>query len=267
MPMIPVWGPIQGTLASFESSDMVLRCLNLSGLSGFDLSESDNFSHKTRKRAYLRQAEKMLSTLSEENQWRAVASAARFIREHDETGTLVPDALRRIGWKFDAEKFSRIDEPDHARPAFFAAGDAHDAYLHVRTVLQSAKTDLLIIDPWPGPRIYALIATVEGLKHCRLLCGLKANADFVQEAEAFAKQHAAIALEIRATRDFHDRFVFADGRLFLFGASIEHAGQRAFSVIPVEDGELSKYIREYAEKVWASATVLFPRPQAAERAR
>lgn len=47
----------------------------------------------------------------------------------------------------------------------------------------------------------------------------------------------------------------------------ELAGQRAFSVIPVEDGELSKYIRDYAEKVWANATALFPRPDATERAR
>jgi hypothetical protein len=111
----------------------------------------------------------MLSTLSEEHQWRAVASVTQFIREHDETGALVPDALRRVGWKFDGEKFSGIDEPEHARPAFFPAGDTHDAYLHVRNVLQTAEADLLIIDPWPGPRIYALIATVEGLKHCRLL--------------------------------------------------------------------------------------------------
>src|ERR1700689_5598827 len=119
MPMIPVWGPIQGMLDSFESSDMVRRCLNLSGLSGFNLSESDDFSHKTRKRAYLRQAETMLSTLSDEDQWRAVGAAAQCIRQHDETGTLVPDALSRVGWKFERGKFSRIDEPDHARPVFF----------------------------------------------------------------------------------------------------------------------------------------------------
>jgi hypothetical protein len=267
MTMIPVWGPIQGMLDSFESSDMVLRCLNLSGLSGFNLSESDDFSHKTRKRAYLRQAEKMLSTLSEQDQWRAVGAAAQFIRQHDETGALVPDALRRVGWKFEREKFSRIDEPDHARPAFFPSGDTHDAYLPVRSVLQTAESNLLIIDPWPGPRIYALIATVKGLKHCRLLCGVRTDADFIQEAEAFADQYAAITLEIRASRDFHDRFVFANGKVFLFGASIEHAGQRAFSVVPVEDGELSKYIRDYTEKVWTSATGLFPRPRAAERTR
>ena len=145
MPMIPVWGPIQGMLDSFESSDMVRRCLNLSGLSGFNLSESDDFSHKTRKRAYLRQAETMLSTLSDEDQWRAVGAAAQCIRQHDETGTLVPDALSRVGWKFERGKFSRIDEPDHARPVFFPAGDTHDAYLRVRSVLQTAESDLLII--------------------------------------------------------------------------------------------------------------------------
>jgi hypothetical protein len=260
--MIPVWGPIRGTLDSFESSDVVLRGLNLSGLSGFVLSESDSYSHKTKRRAYLLQAERKFSDLSEEDQWSVAAGLAQFIRERDETGAILPDAFRRIGWKFDGERFSKVDEPDHTRPAFFPAGDTHDAYVHVRGILQTAKDELLIIDPWPGARIYALLATVKDLKYCRLLCGVRTEPDFVQEAEAFAKQYPAITLEIRVSKDFHDRFVFADGNLFLFGASIQHAGQRAFSVIPIKAGDLSKFIRDYAEKVWASATQLFPKPQA-----
>jgi hypothetical protein len=266
-PMIPVWGPIQAVLDSFDSSDTVLRCLNLAGLSGFSLSERDNFSHTTRKRAYLREAERMVSAMPEEDQWRTAAAAAQCLREHDESGAILPENLFRMGWKFNGDKFSRIEGPDHARPAFFPAGDTHDAYTHVRNILQTAKGELLIIDPWPGPRIYALIATVKDLRHCRLLCGARLEVDFIQEAEAFAKQYPSITLEIRGSKDFHDRFVFADGRLFLFGASLEHAGQRAFSVIPIEAGDLSNFIRDYAEKVWASATTLYPKPQPAERVR
>jgi hypothetical protein len=203
-----------------------------------------------------------MSALSEDEQWMIASALAR---------TLTVDATRRerligllegIGWKYDGTRFVKIGDPSHAQPAFFAAGEVHGAYVHIRSVLQKAKSELLIIDPWAGERIYGLIAVVEGLKHCRILCGPRVPADFIQEAEVFTKQHPALALEIRLSADFHDRFVFADGSVHLFGASIEHAGQRAFSVIPIHGTDLAKFVSDYAEKVWASAKIAFPKPQA-----
>jgi hypothetical protein len=262
MEIIPVWGPIQALLDEFTSSDDVLRVLRLAGFSGFDLSEKDNFSHTTRKRAYSRLADKRLSLSSEQEQWRIAVAIARDLAQGEERRERLRAVLEVIGWKFDGAQFVNIAKPSHARPAFFAAGEAHDAYVHIRDILQTAKNNLLLIDPWAGGRIYGLIATVGGLEHCRILSGPRAQADFVREAEAFAKQYRAPSLEIRASKEFHDRFAIVDGSdVYLFGASVEHAGERAFSVIPIASTDLARFVLEYAEKVWAAATVLFPKPQ------
>jgi len=262
MTIIPVWGPIQAVLDEVPSSDEVLRALRLAGFSGFDLSEKESYSHTTRKRAYSRLADKQFSTSSDEEQWRIGAALARHLAQGDERRERLRVALETFGWRFDGERFVNIGEPAHAQPAFFAAGEVHDAYVHIRSVLQTAKTELLIIDPWVGGRLYGLIATVEGLKRCRIISGPRVQADFVQEAEVFTKQYAALSLEIRASKEFHDRFVITDGKdVYLFGASVEHAGARAFLVIPVGSADLAGFIREYAEKVWASASILFPKPQ------
>lgn len=258
--MIPVIGPILGMVAGFESGDAVLRCFNLLGLAGFKLSQAENFSHTTRKRAYIRQAETMIAAMTEADQWRFAVAAARFLREHDESGEIVAKRLASLGWKFDGERFSPIKQPEHAQPVFFPAGDTYDAYVHVRDILQTAKGELFIVDPYAGPRTYALLATVKDLQKCRLLRLPNPDADFITEAEVFVKQYAGLKLEIRGAKEFHDRFVFADGKLYLFGASIEHAGQRAFSIIPIQDAELVKFIVGYAENVWAGATAIFPRP-------
>jgi hypothetical protein len=262
MGIIPVWGPIQAVLDEFTSSDDVLRALRLAGFSGFDLSEKDNFSHTTRKRAYFNLADKKFSSSSEQERWRIAIAIAQDLAQREERHERLRVVLEAVGWKFDGAKFIGIAQPSHAQPVFFAAGEAHDAYVHIRDILQTARNDLLLIDPWAGGRIYGLIATVEGLKRCRILSGPRAQADFVREAEAFAKQYPAPSLEIRGSKEFHDRFAIVDGgNVYLFGASVEHAGERAFSVIPVASTDLARFVVEYAEKVWAAATVLFPKPQ------
>lgn len=233
MAAIPAWGPILAVLSEFSSSDDLLSTLLAAGFSGMDLSKEERYSHLTRKRAYLGLADKKFSASSTDDQWRVAVALSRMLTVDEERRERLRVVLETAGWRFDGTKFVNVHEPSHTQPAFFSAGEVHDAYVHIRSILQSARTELFIIDPWIGERIYGLVATVEGLKRCRILCGPEAPADFVQEAEVFAKQHAVLSLEIRASKEFHDRFVFADGGVYLFGASIEHAGARAFSVMPI----------------------------------
>jgi hypothetical protein len=258
MPIVPVWGPVLALLSEINSSDGVLQALRLVGFGGFDLSDTESYSHNTRKRAYLRIAERAFSQLSESEQWARATALARTLAEDNDRKARLSKALEGVGWQFDGAHFSKLGEPAHARPAFFQAGDAHDAYVHIRSILQTAKLELLIIDPYAGEKIYSLISTVPNLERYRILCG-KPKGDFIQEAEEFAKQYKT-PLEIRVAPDFHDRFVIADQKVFMFGSSIEHAANKAFAVFPIEGEDLAGFIRGYAERVWAAAKVLFPPP-------
>jgi len=258
---IPVWGPILAVLFELTSSDEILRVLNLAGFTGFNLNQQDNYSHNTRKRAYNQIASAQFSHLSEDQQW---MRAGALCRELNQRGPEIRDRLATVlggvNWRFDGKQFSKTDEPAHTKPAFFTAGEAHDAYVHIRDILQTAKSELLIIDPWARGRLYQLVATVDNLKKCRILGGPKGQADFIQEAEAFAKQHANPSLEIRSSTEFHDRLVIVDHtKVYMFGASIEHAGDRAFAILPIESQDLARFVIEYAEKVWGAAPQLFPR--------
>lgn len=69
MPNISVWGPVLAVVSELQSSDGMLRMLNLAGFAAYNLSKNDNYSHSTRKRAYNRLASEEFSKLPEDQQW------------------------------------------------------------------------------------------------------------------------------------------------------------------------------------------------------
>jgi hypothetical protein len=85
----------------------------------------------------------------------------------------------------------------------------------------------------------------------------KHPADFALEAKKFMKQHPGFSVEIRKTKDFHDRFIFRDQtRCYLLGASIKDAGNKGFTVVPLQEPSIVRFILDHADQVWASATPL-----------
>ena len=57
----------------------------------------------------------------------------------------------------------------------------------------------------------------------------KVPSDFVLEARKFVKQHSQFTLELRKTKDFHDRFIILDeAKCYLIGASIKDAGSEPY---------------------------------------
>jgi hypothetical protein len=146
-----------------------------------------------------------------------------------------------------------LEDPESVdAQAFFPKGSDHDAYTHIREILQRAKVSLLIIDGYMDSSMYQVLATLTGSLNIRMLTA-KPPADFALEGSKFAKQHG-FTLEIRTTRDFHDRFILVDNKeCYLLGASIKDAGARGFVIVPLKDFPVVKFFRDYAEKVWDAA--------------
>jgi hypothetical protein len=134
---------------------------------------------------------------------------------------------------------------------FFPAGSDHDAYVRIRRVIISAKRDLLVIDPYAGDLLWALLRNVPLGIRIRVLAS-KAKSDFLVEAKKFVKQYGH-NVQVRLTPDYHDRFIIADGTsCWHLGTSIQHAGSRAFVMSKLQQ-HVARTV-EMIEKDWTRAT-------------
>ena len=152
------------------------------------------------------------------------------------------------------------DEGGIEREVFFVKGSDHDAYVHIRAILQSAKSDLFLIDPYMDGSIYELLGTLTPPMIVSILTS-KCPSDFALETKKFTKQHPSFRVDVRTTRDFHDRFIILDrAKCYLLGASIKDAGNKGFTVVPLQEPTIVRFILEHASQVWALAVPLHPAP-------
>jgi hypothetical protein len=149
------------------------------------------------------------------------------------------------------------DEAPVEREAFFVKGSDHDAYVHIRAILHLAKTELFVIDPYMDGSIYQVLGTLTPANMSIQILTSKVPSDFALEGQKFAKQHPGFTLHLRKTKDFHDRFVIIDrSKCYLLGASIKDAGNKGFTIVPLEEPALIQFIINHADQVWTSATQL-----------
>jgi hypothetical protein len=177
--------------------------------------------------------------------------------DHIKTKEDLPSYAKRRTFIRDAfaPLLADIDDDATAREAFFMKGADHDAYTHIRSPLQLAKTSLFIIDPYMDGSIYLMLGTVAAAPIAVQIMTSKAPTDFGLEGQKFVKQHPGFTLEIRKTKEFHDRFVIVDDRkCYLLGASIKDAGNKGFTIVPMEDFSIVSLIKNYANQVWATAS-------------
>lgn len=140
------------------------------------------------------------------------------------------------------------------REAFFAKGSEHDAYTHIRTILQQAQVSLFLIDGYMDGSIYTLLSTLSPRNLAIRILTSKVPTDFALEGTKFTKQHQGFTIETRAAKDFHDRFIVVDGtQCHLLGASITDAGNRAFTIVPLRDMPVVEFFLKHAEDVWSTA--------------
>jgi hypothetical protein len=87
------------------------------------------------------------------------------------------------------------------------------------------------------------------------LLSWKLPIDFSQELERFQKQYANIGVEVRRSREFHDRFLILDAvTCYHVGASLKDAGTRAFMISRVRDAANVQALTKEQERAWREAT-------------
>jgi hypothetical protein len=248
--------PIVSSFLYELSSDAIVQIIGRAGLSlNWELTTDEQYSHKTRIRAYMPRIESALLGL--ENRERLLFSQnliREILRERPDLADQLDDALAKIGWSIASGTLT--SENLNLREQFFPNGAEHTAYVELRRILGLAISEIYIVDPYMDGTIFTMLKTAvkEGLR-VRLLGG-KLPPDFLLEATKFEKEFSGVRVEIRKCKDFHDRFIILDQKIcFHLGASIKDAGGRAFMISQLEEATIVSALLAFATDKWGTSTV------------
>lgn len=181
------------------------------------------------------------------------------------------DSYERFLWELERQtgekcalEFRRIKDLSTARTAgpqtssaaemVFAEGSEYDAYKAILAVMQSATEDLLIVDNYIDLDLLDALASLSKSISIRIL-SKKLEPGFTPAAKKLRSQRGQ--LEIKTTKNIHDRFVVIDGsRCYHLGPSIKDAGQKLGVFSEMQNAtEINRVISEIEAK-WSSGLVV-----------
>ena len=239
------------------SSDEITLIVGRTGLPvDWTLNEHEDYSHMTRIRAYMPRIIEAYSKLEDQEKLRAAWIITKEITDNrEDISQKMNEALRAIGWKIETNKLK--PDAEEVRELFFPKGATHDAYVEIKRVLTLATQTISIIDPYLDGTIFQLLKTNKKNVLSVKLLSAKLPPDFTLETNKFKSQHPSIAIEIRKTKEFHDRFIIIDSKTcFHIGASIKDAGGKAFMISQIEDRENIDALLLQHQQSWGSATIV-----------
>ena len=77
------------------------------------------------------------------------------------------------------------------------------------------------------------------------------------EATKFRAQYPGIKLEVRRTREFHDRFLVLDeSKCYHLGASIKNAGNPVFMITVLEDADNVRALMAQQAQSWNGGLIV-----------
>jgi hypothetical protein len=249
---------ILGVLMGLNDSDKLTNLVSATGLQ-FDMSltEAEAYSHKTRARAYQPRIINAYSHLDDQQKL-AVSDAVitAILLKQDDVYPHVAEILQKIGWGISDDEKLVATKPD-LREMFFPKGSPWDAFVVIRDLFSEAKNELIIVDAYCDGTVFQMLSpNILSTFRVNILCSKHAPA-VATEAKAFILQHPSIVIEVRQTRDFHDRFIVIDGQSCVhIGASIKDAGKTAFMINRIEDQQNKDSLLQNINNSWNAATII-----------
>lgn len=199
------------------------------------LTKEQDYSNKTRIAAYRSRIDNAHALLNEEMSLRA---AFIITDELVQRGCMdkLQNALHAIGWYLEDGKLIPDSQPVHE--LFFPKLSHHDAYIKIRSILQTAQLSIKVVDPYIDQSFLTFLGSVVQLNaSIQILTSTKKiPKDLSTEMNKWRTQYNSASIEIRTTEDFHDRFIILDNSAcWHIGCSIKDAGNKAFMLNQVED--------------------------------
>lgn len=245
------WVVIRGLLLELKSHD-VPRIVDRAGLRlNWTLTKAENYSEKFKIDAYRIRIDDAYESLSEDDQLRVSYIITTELIRLD-YGEKLAAALLDIGWRIEDGKLTPDNESIYE--LFFSQQTQHDAYVKFREILQSAKTAITIVDPYLDQNLFTLLTTAIQPNMAFQLLTAKCPSDFQLEARHWLTQNSGVTLEVRSTKDFHDRFIIIDNtQCWHIGCSIKDAGRKVFMVSAMEDSANRTALLAQITKTWQAS--------------
>ena len=138
----------------------------------------------------------------------------------------------------------------------FGPGAVYDFFRAFNDVVASAEHSLLAVDPYMDAQVFdAYLSNCRQGVAVRLLASRYA-ASLAAAAVAFRQQHN-VNLEVRATREIHDRLVIVDqSHCWVLGASIKDAADKKPTYFAPLPSDLVVAKVALYEGVWANAQAI-----------
>jgi hypothetical protein len=135
-------------------------------------------------------------------------------------------------------------------------GEVFSYFDALRKVLETAQSDLLVIDPYLEPSFLGdYLVHVRPQVTVRLLTR-KNSAQLAPSVRTYGEQHRN-AMQLRSTGKLHDRYVLIDGKAcYQSGASFS-TGARNASTTLTEIVDTFAAVQATYEALWTQATVVF----------
>lgn len=137
----------------------------------------------------------------------------------------------------------------------FDAGQAYDYFDNLRKLIESAKSDILFVDPYLDTDfITKYMPYVTTGTNVRLLASRYLKT-LVPAAKAFSEQHG-ISIEVRSADNLHDRYVFIDKNACHYsGASFKDGAKKSQTTMGQMVDILDVVLDQY-ENTWTTAKTL-----------
>ena len=246
--------PFRVMIGLIDNSDVLRDAAHAAGLR-FDagLSDTDAVSHKTRVRALVPRILTAYDALEYDSQLTAALATAEALRASDFDMAAVANALDKAGWELHDTGF--VVRSPETREIFFPKGSPWDAFVVLRDLFAEARGSIFIVDPYCATSVFHMLEErPPDQLNVQILCSEHANA-VAEGSKAFVEQHPHVTVEVRTTRDFHDRFIVLDKNVCVHvGASIKDAGRKAFMVSRIEDPRNRDAVLQQLDESWAIGT-------------
>ncbi len=135
------------------------------------------------------------------------------------------------------EAFNKLDPKGKVNEIYFK-GQIYDAYSKIVDILKQGKREIIIVDGYADKQVLDMIRDLK--VKVKLICKKKGHLKKL-DIDKYKKQYNN--LEIIYDDTFHDRYIIIDKvKIYHLGASLNHAGQKTFSINVLEDREIKKAI-------------------------